>query len=428
MKHTVEKLKLKGGSRLLIVDVPGSSGFLFDTYVRAGTKYAPKNKYEIAHLLEHLAFNGTKQLPSKMKFAYEVEKDGAYTNAMTADNTISYVYESAINEYERIVDIACGQLSSPIFTQADLDNEKEVITSELSRKLSNDRSRCEYNGLYLKVVTHAQTINKRIKSLSNITLQDVVNYHQKYHVLNNFVIVAAGDFSQGKKDKLIKQLDANLSTISCGTETAYKSTFNNKSSQTITVQQPKFKGQACMSFDLLQPKYDMSLNPALRVLRTMYGVGDFSRLFDKARAAGLSYGVSVGYGIDRDVSSFGFSDQTEAEKLLPLYELCLRELKDILDGNFTKQEFERAVGFIRGRVERNYDRAEDLGYYYENMFLDDDELVSPRELVEQINHLKPTDITNLNNTFFKKGSWILSLVGENIDKDVYRQVTAKYFG
>lgn len=413
---------------MLLVNTPGTSGFLFSTFVRGGTKYAPQNKFEMAHLLEHLAFNGTSQLPSKMKFAYEVEKDGAYTNATTSDNTINYIYESSIKEYRRIVDIACGQLSSPIFNQQDLESEKEVIKSELSRKLTTDRSRCDYNGIYLKLTKHTLPIDSRIKTLKNISLQDIVSYHKKYHVLKNLAIIVAGDFTTNSKKDLLDRLDKNLASIAVGKETPYKKTIDLSAVKTISVQKPKFDGQTNMSFDLLQPKYDMSIDAAMRVLRIMYGVGEFSRLHDKARAAGLSYGVSVGYSLDREVSTFGFSDQTEDAKAFALYELCLRELSNILKGNFTKKEFERAVGFIRGRFERSYDRAEELGYYYEDMFIDGDELIGPDEFVGLINKLKPADIVALNKTFVKKGSWILSLVGNNINKSAYQKVTEKYFG
>ncbi len=428
MKHNVEKINLEGGSKLLLVNTPGASGFLFSTFVRGGTKYAPQNKFEIAHLLEHLAFNGTKMLPSKMAFAYEVEKDGAYTNATTSDNTINYIYESSIKEYRRIVDIACSQLSSPIFKQQDLESEKEVIKSELSRKLTTDRSRCGYNGVYLKLAKHSLPIPERIETLQNISLQDVKSYHKKYHVLKNIAIIVAGDFSANSKKDLLDRLNNNLASIAIGEETLYKKTIDLSAVKTISVQKPKFDGQTNMSFDLLQPKYDMSVDAAMRVLRIMYGVGEFSRLHDKARSAGLSYGVSVGYSLDKEVSTFGFSDQTEDTKAFALYELCLRELSDILKGNFTKKEFERAVGFIRGRFERNYDRAEELGYYYEGMFIDDDDLVGPDEFVKRINKLKPSDITDLNKTFVQKGSWILSLVGNGINKSAYQKVTEKYFG
>ncbi len=428
MKHSTEIINLKGGSKLLLVNTPGASGFLFSTFVRGGTKYTPKDKFEIAHLLEHLAFNGTKMLPSKMAFAYEVEKDGAYTNATTSDNTINYIYESSIKEYRRIVDIACGQLSSPIFKQADLESEKEVIKSELSRKLTTDRSRCGYNGVYLKLAKHSLPIPDRIETLQNISLQDIKSYHKKYHVLNNLAIIVAGDFTTNSKEGLVNRINNNLSSIAVGQETPYKKTINLSAVKTISVQKPKFEGQTNISFDLLQPKYDISIDAAMRVLRIMYGVGEFSRLHDKARSAGLSYGVSVGYSLDKEISTFGFSDQTEDSKAFALYELCLRELQDILKGNFTKKEFERAVGFIRGRFERSYDRAEELGYYYEGMFVDGDNLVGPDEFVKLINKLKPSDIVALNKTFVKKGSWILSLVGNNIDKFAYQKVTERYFG
>ncbi len=428
MKHTVEILQLKGGSKFLLVNAPGASGFLMSTFVRGGTKYTPKDKFEIAHLLEHLAFNGTSQLPSKMEFAYEVEKDGAYTNATTSDNTINYIYESSIKEYKRIVDIACGQLSSPVFNQKDLESEKEVIKSELSRKLTTDRSRCGYNGVYLKLAKHSLPISKRIETLQNINLQDIKNYHKKYHVLKNLTIIVAGDFTTNSKKDLIDKLNNNLASMPVGLETPYKNTINLSAVKTISVQKPKFDGQTNMSFDLLQPKYDMSVDAAMRVLRIMYGVGEFSRLHDKARSAGLSYGVSVGYSLTKEISTFGFSDQTEDAKAFALYELCLRELNAILNGNFTQKEFDRAVGFIRGRFERSYDRAEELGYYYEDIFIDGDELIGPDEFVGLINKLKPADIVALNKTFVKKGSWILSLVGNNINKSAYKKVTEKYFG
>ena len=58
MKHLIIHKKLKNGTKLLVVNVPGAETFECIGSVRAGFLYAQKNEYELPHLLEHVMCDG----------------------------------------------------------------------------------------------------------------------------------------------------------------------------------------------------------------------------------------------------------------------------------------------------------------------------------------------------------------------------------
>ena len=70
MKHIIEEVKLKSGARGLLIDAPGSSVLNTHFTFRAGNRFtASHDIYEVAHLMEHMAFGANSQFGDEQ--AYE---------------------------------------------------------------------------------------------------------------------------------------------------------------------------------------------------------------------------------------------------------------------------------------------------------------------------------------------------------------------
>ena len=141
MKHTIEEVRLKNGACGLLIDAPGSPVLNIRIIFRAGNKFVKNHDiYEVAHLMEHMAFGRNAQFRDEQAYETEFTKNGAYHNAWTSDYFIAYEAECADFEWERILALQELAIAKPRFNEEELASEKGNVRSELTG-YQNDYSR-----------------------------------------------------------------------------------------------------------------------------------------------------------------------------------------------------------------------------------------------------------------------------------------------
>lgn len=80
----------------------------------------------------------------------------------------------------------------------------------------------------------------------------------------------------------------------------------------------------------------------------------------KALGWGTGYGFRGGYSIGRDYSDFTYLTNRRLRHSLAIFEMAIRELKNLMKGSFTEDEYQRAVGYTIGNMERVYQTAKDI--------------------------------------------------------------------
>src|SRR6201989_2978491 len=117
MKHIVEEVTLKNGSKGLLVHVPDAT--VLDVYInfRAGEYLVERHKWETPHLMEHVLLGANELIPTARAFQAEFEKNGAYSNASTGTYDITYEAECADFEWDRIADLLLVAITQPLFLE-----------------------------------------------------------------------------------------------------------------------------------------------------------------------------------------------------------------------------------------------------------------------------------------------------------------------
>ncbi|MFO0862269.1 MAG: pitrilysin family protein [Candidatus Saccharibacteria bacterium] len=429
MKYKTHLISLKNGASLLAIDVADTKKFLFNSCFRAGWDYTEPSKQELAHLLEHLAFCGNSKYKTEEALSYEAEKYGVRFNANTSDHLIRYYYNGGINEYEHIIDLATAQIGKPIFSKKDIDNQKKVVAVELSRKKDNDSDRCGYLASQT-IMTKFLSIDERIASLNNINRKDIVKYFNQYHVAQNLYFIIAGDLSSGRLSNIESILNKFLETYRTGEKQKWNKKNLGKFNKQILVQDSKLEAEQHFELHFTKKNYNKQLEAPMKIFNTLLGVGFGARLFTKTRQEGLSYGAHSYFEIDEDYSYFIIKDRTQPKNTTRLFDICVSEVAKILDGKFTKEEWERAKGFCLASLEIGFETPDDLEYWFDTDFLEDKPLETPDSFINKLKKVQPKDITKLRNSFFKDSEWLVSLVGKDIGKDQakYKQIVEKYFG
>ena len=78
MKHSIEEIRLANGAQGLLIDTPGTSVLNTHFTFRAGNRFtASRDIYEVAHLVEHMAFGANSQFADEQAYEKEFTKNGA---------------------------------------------------------------------------------------------------------------------------------------------------------------------------------------------------------------------------------------------------------------------------------------------------------------------------------------------------------------
>ena len=101
-------------------------------------KVGARNEQEdingVAHLLEHMAFKGTKNR-SALDIAKEVEMVGGAVNAYTSREVTAYYMKVLKGDIDLSVDIISDILQNSTFDPKELDRERGVILQEIGMYL-----------------------------------------------------------------------------------------------------------------------------------------------------------------------------------------------------------------------------------------------------------------------------------------------------
>ncbi|WP_428408881.1 M16 family metallopeptidase [Hyphococcus sp.] len=121
---------LKNGVRVIADPMPGLKTVALGVWVKAGSVDETREEHGVAHLLEHMAFKGTKTR-SALAIAEEIEGVGGYLNAATSHQRTGYYARIMKDDLALGADILSDILANPLFDETELEKEHEVVVQEI---------------------------------------------------------------------------------------------------------------------------------------------------------------------------------------------------------------------------------------------------------------------------------------------------------
>ena len=127
-----EVTKLSSGLRVATRSMPHVNSLSVGIWVMAGARDETDSETGIAHMLEHMAFKGTKNRSAR-DIATEVENVGGYMNAHTSREETAY-YLRLLPEYlDMGIDILSDILTEPTMPDDEIERERGVIIQEIGQ-------------------------------------------------------------------------------------------------------------------------------------------------------------------------------------------------------------------------------------------------------------------------------------------------------
>ncbi len=388
LKHKVEQIKLPNGLEGLIIDTPKTGVVVAEVSFRAGEFMLPKEKWETAHLMEHVLLGANKYYKKARDFQAAIEQNGAYSNASTSVYDITYEVESADFEWQRVLGLLFDAISSPLFLQEEFDTEKSNVREELMSR-SNNHFRHLNLGLRQAMGLCSLTDPERIELLDGVTRGDLVKHYKKTHTLPNARFVIAGNF-KGHYDEVVDLLKQRLKLESKGGRIPLPDEHPKSPNDPLVARKPSVPN-IYLYLDMYASRvFNEKESQALNLLSTLMTETMYSRVFGTAREKGWVYGMGSGSAFLGNATGWWMGAQVSKTNSQPLLRLIRDECLRVKNGEINDNDFDAAKKHLLGKTMRSGQTASGLVNQYGKYYMND-EVEDLGRLATKLKSIKKSD-------------------------------------
>jgi len=376
-------------------------------WLDVGSVSEKDNQVGIAHMLEHMAFKGTKSR-NAYQIAREIEDIGGDINAYTGKERTAYYVRLLPENLDLGIDILSDILINSIFPRDEIERERGVIISEIGQ--SNDSPDDKVYENFVSTSFNGQSLGNSIlgteQTVNSFKQNDLVKFCDEFYNTSNLIIGVCGDF---EKENFIQQVNEKFINFRLGLKTK-KPIYRWCSGNFI---EERDLEQSNIIFGLEGLCSSDKERYALRALTIIYGYGMSSKLFQEIREKrGLCYSI---YGFCSQYSSsgtFGFSSGCSPENLEQLLECSIRELIK-LRGNIREDDLKRAKLQLKSGLLMSQESSMSRLEQNVSSILTFNKIMTIDETIKNIEELNISKIENVLDKILQNIKPVLSIVGPN---------------
>ena len=350
----------------------------FYIYHDVGAIQEEDDQQGLAHFLEHMAFNGTKNLPGK-EMIQTLENIGVQfgynLNAFTSWDCTEYMIKDCPTVDEKNVDLALQILHDwSQFIELDpkeIDEERGVIMEELrTRDGANLRAQNDMlRNLFKGTLYEHRNLIGYLDGLKSFDQQALVSFYKKWYRPEYQAIVIVGDIDVDSIEQKLKTLMADIPASPADAAQKVLHTVPATETPIISVfADPELTQSSVMMFARREatPKelkntvaayfQDVVFN-----LATMMMNNRFEEISNKPDAPFLGGGMSEGsFGICPTLESTMFSVTAHEGRIPEAFRAMFVEMERMRQHGFTAGELERAQKELLMYAERQYTNRNDV--------------------------------------------------------------------
>ena len=181
--------------------------------IKAGSAMEEEHQRGLAHLLEHMAFNGSKNFPkySIDEFMSSIGLNiGTHYNATTGFFTTNYEYEIPTDDpknLETTIQIFADVLKNLTLEPDAFERERKIVEEEWRGDLGSDQRYIEalYGVLHKNSLLEQRKPIGDMEVIRNFKYQDVIDFYQKWYQPEITAIFVVGDVDAANTIELIKE-------------------------------------------------------------------------------------------------------------------------------------------------------------------------------------------------------------------------------
>ena len=204
-----ETKTLKNGLQIVVIPLENSTNVIStDIFYKVGSRNEIMGKTGIAHMLEHMNFKSTKNLPAG-EFDKEVKSIGGVNNASTSFDYTHYYIKSSTDNLGKSLSLYAELMQNLNLKDKEFQPERDVVAEERRWRTENNPTGYLYfalfNAAYVYHPYHWTPIGF-MNDIQTWTIKDIKDFHKTYYQPSNAILIVTGDvnpkevFKKAKKE------------------------------------------------------------------------------------------------------------------------------------------------------------------------------------------------------------------------------------
>ena len=204
-----EKYTLQNGLEIILHKTSSLPLVAANLWYKVGSANEREGKTGLAHLFEHMMFQGSENVPKEMHFRYIQEAGGTLNGSTNTDRT-NYFEKVPSNYLELVLWLESDRMGLllPALTQEKLNNQIDVVRNERLERYENQPYGLAWEILISNLYPQKHPYSwPTIGFLQDISygLEEVKNFFKTFYSPSNATLVIAGDFDVAITKELVEK-------------------------------------------------------------------------------------------------------------------------------------------------------------------------------------------------------------------------------
>jgi zinc protease len=192
---SVYETNLDNGLTVLVKPDSRAPVVVSQIWYKVGGSYEPRGLTGISHVLEHMMFKGTQTLGPN-EFSRIIAANGGRENAFTGRDYTAYFQRLEKSRLEIAFQLEADRMQNLKMDPEEFAKEVEVVKEERRLRTEDKPEALTYEKFMHAAYTRSNYRNPIIgwpEDLSNLTIEDLEDWYQRFYTPNNATLVVAGD-------------------------------------------------------------------------------------------------------------------------------------------------------------------------------------------------------------------------------------------
>lgn len=387
------------GATLLCQRNPFSSATAFGVWITRGSIDEKDSEKGLSHLLEHMAFRGTKRR-SALQIALELESIGGHWDAYTGKESTCYRGKALAEHLGTLTDVLADVILNPAVAEEDFGLERKVVQEEI-RSIRDSPEESVHEAFYEAVFSEhplGYPVAGNLGDVGRRSRADVLAFHRRHYRSSNAVLAFAGNISSGRVSDLVN----GKFTFRSGGARLKPRVVKHGNPRIRSLRRSDWVHSHLCAGGRTPPASSRE-RYAIAVLSNILGGGVSSRLFQSLREKrGLVYTVYTHTNFWRGAGTICTYFSVDPKNLGQALDIFHRELRDLRDGGTRREEVESARAQLKGAVAFGLESIDNRlsmlfrGEFYHGRY------VSPQEVVRGIDEVDAADVTEAAGRYLRE--------------------------
>ncbi|MBF0453934.1 MAG: insulinase family protein [Magnetococcales bacterium] len=368
---------LENGLQTVLVREPKAPVVVTQVWYRVGAADEEAGKTGLAHMLEHMMFQGTEKI-APAQFSKIIARNGGEDNASTAQDYTNYWIKLSSDRLDLALSLEADRMRHLRLQEAEFDSENLVVREERrSRTDSNPTARFleKFRQAAYGDHPYGRPVIGWMEDVKNHTIDDLRQWYRRHYSPDQAILVVVGDIDFDGAEQKVRKLFSPLENSASWQRPPLPKRVQPDQTVRLDLHDENsqlshfFAGFSTPSFTMGDVKEAF----ALELLSTVLGSSASSRIYRQLVVKeGLAVSARSGYGgLSRGEELFSLSATprpgvsleqleealfVEVEKLVaePIGERELQRAKNgLIAGHLFAQDSVDRIAWLIGRVSVN---------------------------------------------------------------------------